>query len=85
MWCNGKTTLRYSGDTTSLNRMTGLLAECPGVTVEVSFKKLDEACDWQIIHEIRSNLFRVIVNLKSETVQLEELTIPTARGPKLEQ
>ena len=64
--------------------MTGRLAECPGVTVELSFKKLDKQCDWQIIHEISSNLFRVTVNLKSEHVQLDNLKVPAARGPKLE-
>ena len=52
---NAFTTLRYAGDTKALNRFLDDLANCPGVTLSVSFvKSLPEAGDWQVQHEARS-------------------------------
>ena len=75
-------TLRFRGDTTAIE-MLKRLADCPATTVAVSFKAMDPPCDWQIEHSVRSNMFGVIVNLKSARIRLEELIIPTAKGPEL--
>ena len=76
-------TLRFRGNTTAINEMLKRLADCPAATVAVSFKKNDHKCDWQIVHLVSSNTFRVIINLKSTRIGIEELTIPPAKGPEL--
>ena len=80
---NWFTTLRYQGETRALNLFLGGLAKCPGVTVHVSFKKLDDECDWRVSHDAQGNRFQVEVNLNSKQVKLEDLYIPEAKGPVL--
>ena len=83
MFVNWFTTLRYGGDTKALNLFLGDLAKCPGVTVHVGFKKLDDDCDWRVSHDATDNRFKVEVNLNSKQVKLEDLYIPEAKGPVL--
>lgn len=98
-WCNGTTTINFCGDTAAINAMMARLAECPEMTVEVSFKRhdkdsqgknsrknenlLDRASDWRLVHDSKTNSFLVIVNLESENIHLDDLKIPPAKGPKL--
>lgn len=76
-------TLRFRGDTTAMNVMLKRLADCPAATVTVSFKTMDGEFDWQVIHSVKSDKFAVIVNLKSNQIKIEELSIPPAKGPEL--
>jgi hypothetical protein len=80
---NWFTTLRYGGDTKSLNLFLGDLVKCPGATVHVGFKKLDDDCDWRVSHDAHSNHFQVEVNLNSKQIKIEDLYIPEAKGPAL--
>lgn len=98
-WCNGTTIINFCGDTAALNAMAARLAECPEMTVEVSFKRydrdsngkqphkkqnpLERASDWRLVHESRTDSFHFVVNLESENIHLEDLKIPPAKGPKL--
>jgi hypothetical protein len=83
MFVNWFTTLRYQGETKALNLFLGDLAKCPGVTVHVGFKKLDEESDWQVSHDALENRFNIEVNLNSKQIKLEDLSIPEAKGPLL--
>jgi len=80
---NWFTTLRYGGDTKALNLFLGDLVKCPGATVHVGFKKLDDDCDWRVSHDAHSNRFQVEVNLNSKQIKIEDLYIPEAKGPAL--
>lgn len=80
---NAVSTLNFGGDTPSLNRLLGELAECPGTTVAVSFKKIEHECDWRLVHDAHANRFDITVNLNSRQVNIEELVIPSAQGPDL--
>ena len=80
---NWFTTLRYGGDTKALNLFLGDLVKCPGATVHVGFKKLDDDCDWRVSHDADSNRFQIEVNLNSKKIRIENLYIPEARGPAL--
>ena len=80
---NWFTTLRYQGETKALNLFLGDLAKCPGVTVHVGLKKLDDECNWRVSHDAQGNRFQVEVNLNSKRVKLEDLYIPEAKGPML--
>ena len=61
----------------------GDLVQCPGVTVTVGFKKLDDKCDWLVSHDARTNSFQFQVNLNAKRIDLEKLILPAAKGPKL--
>jgi hypothetical protein len=78
---NWFTTLRYRGETKALNLFLGDLEKCPGATVHVGLKKLDDECDWRVSHDALDNRFQVEVNLNSKQVKLEDLYIPEAKGP----
>jgi hypothetical protein len=80
---NWFTSLRYGGDTKALNLFMGGLVKCPGATVHVSFKKLDDDCDWGVSHNALDNRFQIEVNLNSKQIQLEDLYIPETNGPML--
>jgi hypothetical protein len=80
---NWFTTLRYQGETKALNLLLGDLAKCPGVTVHVGFKKLDDECDWRLSHDGLDNGFQIEVNLNSKQIKLEDLYVPEAKGPAL--
>ncbi|QDS92367.1 hypothetical protein FF011L_11100 [Roseimaritima multifibrata] len=77
------TTLNFSGDTTAVNKLLLELANCPAASVAVSFEKIKNKCDWRIVHSVTGNKFRVIINLESNQIELEQLTIPPANGPDL--
>ena len=83
-WCNGNWTLNYQGQTAPLNDMVRQLTECPDLSVEVSFNKLDDRYDWQIIRHHQDKLLRVIVNLNSQNIALAELMIPSTTGPEVD-
>jgi hypothetical protein len=57
------------------------LAKCPGATVHVGLKKLDDDCDWRVSHDAHGNHFQVQVNLNSKQINLEDIYIPEAKGP----
>jgi len=65
------------------------LVKCPGVTVHVSFREFDEllgdehGCDWHIGHRAPDHHFEISVNLASDRLRLEELSIPVFTGPEL--
>jgi hypothetical protein len=80
---NWFTTLRYGGDTQALNLFLGDLVKCPGATVHVGFKKLDDDCAWRVSHDAHGNRFQVEVNLNSKQIKIEDLYIPEAKGPAL--
>ena len=75
--------LRYAGDAGSLNLFIGDLVECPGVTVTVGFKKLDDKCDWLVSHDADANSFQIQVNLNAKRIDLEKLILPATKGPRL--
>ncbi len=78
---NSFTTLRYAGETKALNMFLDALANCPGVTLSVSFvKSLPEAGDWHVHHEAHPNRFHVRVSLASEKLELEHLYLPEIAG-----
>lgn len=81
---NAVSTLYFNGDTLSLNRFLGELAECPGTTVAVSFKGIEHECDWRLMHDADTKGFHITVNLNSKQVNIEELVIPSAQGPDLQ-
>ncbi len=78
-----QTTLNFTGDTTAINEMLLKLSKCPAVIVSVSFRKIDHECDWQLIYTTADNTFRAFVNLHSEQIELEDLKIPSSKGPEL--
>jgi hypothetical protein len=80
---NSFTSLRYQGETRALNLFLDDLVKCPGVTVQVGFKKLDDECDWRVSHEAYPNRFHVEVNLNSKRVKIEDVYIPEIKGPML--
>ncbi len=80
---NSWTSLCYQGETRAASMFLEELAECPGATVSVSFKKLDATCDWRVGHDAHANRFQVEFNLASPRMELEKLVIPPAKGPDL--
>jgi len=76
--------MQFTGDTDAMNLMLKRLADCPEVSVAVSFRALDQPSDWVVDYECRSMRFQVTMNLKSKNIILDRLTIPAARGPQLE-
>lgn len=81
---NAVSTLNFGGDTPTLNNFLGELAECPGTTVTVFFKKIEHECDWRLVHDAHTNGFQIAVNLNSKQINIEELVIPSAKGPDLQ-
>jgi hypothetical protein len=80
---NASTTLKYAGDTPTLNRFLQALATCPGVTLSVSFSDgPDEVSDWTVTHNAHQPGYLVArVNLKSKQIKLDALAIPEINGP----
>jgi len=78
-----KTTLNFSGDATALNEMLLKLTECPAAVVSVSFRNLDHECDWRLVYTTDDHGFHAVVNLHSNQIDLEDLTIPPSNGPAL--
>lgn len=87
-YLNSHTSLLYAGETKALNQFLEALANCPGVTLHVSFTtdpvpRDDGQCDWFVSHDAHANSFHVRVNLKSERIKLPELRLPVVKGPAL--
>jgi len=85
IWINGRTTIHYAGNAASLNGLVGDLVKCPGVTVSLRFRKLNEQGDWLLLHDARrrANSFEIQINLNSKRIDLENLVLPTTKGPEL--
>lgn len=81
---NSWTTLRYAGETRALNLFLDDLAKCPGVTVSVSFRRLNDELDWRVGHSAYENRFQVEVNLNSKKIKVDEVVIPPAKGPAIQ-
>lgn len=79
---NSWSSLTYQGETQAANMFLEELAQCPGVTVSVSFKKLENG-DWRVGHDGHANRFQVEINLASPRLDLEKLVVPAAKGPDL--
>ena len=75
--------LRYEGHTEALNGMLADLAECPGVIVTTVFRKIDEKCDWSVVHNAHGNRFEIQINIRSQRIDLEGLELPVAKGPAI--
>lgn len=76
-----KTTLNFNGDAKSLNEMLLKLTECPAAVVYVSFRNLDNECDWRLVYTTDNHRFHAIVNLQSNQIDLEDHAIPPSNGP----
>jgi hypothetical protein len=83
-WTNGSIKLQFAGETVGLNEMLKRLANCPAVSLSVSFENSDQPADWRVDFAARDPHVQVIVNLKSKNMVLERLVIPAAKGPELE-
>jgi hypothetical protein len=81
MWLNSFTSLRYRGDTLAANLFMEELAKCPGQTVSIRFRKLDEEWDWRVSHMAWDGGFGVEINLNSPRLDIEKLVVPDAKGP----
>lgn len=81
---NWHTTLRYCSETAGVNRLLADLANCPGVAIQVRFVRIDDECDVRVNHEGHNNNFQVEVNLKPGRIRIEELELPSVKGPDLE-
>jgi hypothetical protein len=78
-----QTTLNFDGNTIAINEMLKKLTQCPGIAVSVSFRKIEHDCDWQLVYTTDGCVFRAIVNLDSDQIDLEDLEIPPSMGPTL--
>lgn len=78
---NAQTTLRYSGDTTALNRFLSGLMACD-VELNVRFSKDPEDPPWTLAHDAwrAPRQFSMRINPSAQGVDLAELEIPTIRG-----
>ena len=83
-WINGNIKLQFAGEADGLNEMLKRLANCPAVSLKVSFENSDGPQDWKVDFAAREPQVQVIVNLKSKSVVLERLVIPVAKGPEIE-
>lgn len=78
---NGSTTLGYQGDAAALSRFLAGLVRCADARIQITFvRELD--VNWRLTHHGwgDARLFSVQVNLGSETLRLEALTLPVIKG-----
>jgi hypothetical protein len=82
-WVNFWTSLRYGGDTTALNLFVEELSRCPGLTVSISFQKLENDASWLVGQLANDSKIQVIVNLSSPQIEVERISLPawTGRAP----
>lgn len=78
-----KTTLNFAGDTSAINEMLLKLTKCPAAIVSVTFRNIEHKCDWRLVYATDDNKFHAIVNLRSDQIDLENLEIPSSKGPDL--
>ena len=77
MGFNARSFLNFEGDSKAINQMMREFSECPATRVTCEFKKVNGHCDWQIVHDDRS--FHVTVNLNSDRVRRDDVSVPTIR------
>jgi hypothetical protein len=80
---NSYTSLRYRSDTRALNDFLHDLAKCPGVTIGVRFAKIEDECDWRVSHSAYTGHFQVEVNLNSTRLSIQDLELPSIKGPEV--
>jgi hypothetical protein len=80
---NSHTTLRYHADAPAVNRLLADLAACPGVSIQIRFVRIDDDCDVRLSHLAQTNNFQVEMNLKPSRIRVEDLELPTIKGPDL--
>jgi hypothetical protein len=75
---NASTTLRYGGQTESLNRMLAHLVECNFFKIRIRFTKQDPGVSWTINHNAwaDSENLQILLNVAAETIELEKLELP---------
>lgn len=85
---NAHTTLRYRGDTPSLNRFLEGLVACLELEVEVAFRRLPDATAWTVDHDgwVSPRRLLVAISVNSKAIELEQLRIPAiTRGSQTRQ
>ena len=80
---NSHTTLRYRCGTPGVNRLLADLANCPGLSLQVRFAKIDDESDVPVNHSAQSNDFQGKVNLNSGRIRVEDVELPSIKGPDL--
>jgi hypothetical protein len=80
---NSQTTLRYRCDIPGVNRLLADLANCPAVSIQVRFVRIDDECDVRVNHLAQNNNFQVEVNLKTGRIRVEDVELPSIKGPEL--
>ncbi len=71
------TFLDYDGDTKSLETFLDKLAKLKGVNVKLSFSRKMERGSWRVTYSHSApDTLSVAVNLKAESIDLEELQVP---------
>ena len=80
-WLNSWSSLQYGGDTTALNLMIADLAQCPGLSVAVTFQKLNNDASWIVGQNGNAPKVQVTVNLSSPQIVSERISLPAWSGP----
>jgi hypothetical protein len=80
-WLNSWSSLQYGGDTTALNMMVADLAQCPGLSVSLTFQKLNNEASWIVGQNRNEAKIQVIVNLTSPQIEVERISLPAWTGP----
>lgn len=77
---NAVSTLIFTGNTTAINSQLQALSGCPGATVQVNFRKIDNNCDWQVAYDAGTLIFQFTVNLSSPRIFRNGLVVPPSRS-----
>ena len=83
MWLNAATSLRYGGDTTSLNLFIEALSLCPNLKVHVLFYRPtggNVGGDWMVTQYGAVNQVEVRINLASDKIKIENLALPPVKA-----
>jgi hypothetical protein len=81
-WLNRWSSLQYGGDTTALNMMVADLAQCPGLSVSLTFQKLNNEASWIVGQNANAAHIQVTVNLSSPHIAVERISLPAWTGAK---
>lgn len=86
-WLNAWSFLNYGGETLALNRFLEGLAQCPGISLSISFHKFSDAekLDWSLEHYARLFPDKVVVrvNLNSSRIKLADLVLPDTKDSQI--
>lgn len=77
--------LQYRGDTCAVNHFIEALTKCPKVAVHVTFERPSPGVaeyDWMVTHTANKNKLIVRINLKSKSIDLTKLHLPTFQPKK---